>query len=79
MADNKEYIHWTAGYLDLGDSIDKDIDEIIKQEVQDYSKSLNENSEIVDIKTVKGLKKTANQLIIECDNWVNKFKIIIKN
>ena len=43
MADNKEYIHWTAGYLDLGDSIDKDIDEIIKQEVQDYSKSLNEN------------------------------------
>ena len=79
MADNKEYIHWTAGYLDLGDSIDKDIDEIIKQEVQDYSKSLNENSEIADIKTVKGLKKTANQLIIECDNWVNNFKIIIKN
>ena len=79
MADNKEYIHWTAGYLDLGYSIDKDKDEIIKQEVQDYSKSLNENSEIADIKTVKGLKKTANQLIIECDNWVNNFKIIIKN
>ena len=79
MTDNKKYIHWTAGYLDLGDSIDKDIDEIIKQEIQDYSKSLNENSEITNIKTVKGLKKTANQLIIECDNWVNNFKIIIKN
>lgn len=79
MADKKEYIHWTAGYLDLGDSIDKDIDEIMKQEIQDYSKSLNENSEITNIKSVKGLKKTANQLIIECDNWVNNFKIIIKN
>ena len=79
MADKKEYIHWTAGYLDLGDSIDKDIDEIMKQEIKDYSKSLNENSEITNIKSVKGLKKTANQLIIECDNWVNNFKIIIKN
>lgn len=79
MAGNKEYIHWTADYLDVGDGINKDIDEIIKQEVKDYSKSLNENSEITDIKTVKGLKKTANQLIIECDNWVNNFKIIIKN
>ena len=79
MADKKEYIHWTAGYLDLGDSINKDIDEIMKQEIKDYSKSLNENSEITNIKSVKGLKKTANQLIIECDNWVNNFKIIIKN
>lgn len=79
MADKKEYIHWTAGYLDLGDSIDKDIDEIMKQEIKDYSKSLNENSEITNIKSVKGLKKIANQLIIECDNWVNNFKIIIKN
>lgn len=79
MADNKEYIHWTAGYLDVGDSINNDIDEIVKQEVKDYSKSLNENSEITDIKTVRGLKKTANQLIVECDNWVKNFKIIIKN
>ena len=79
MADNKEYIHWTAGYLDVGDGINNDIDEIVKQEVKDYSKSLNENSEITDIKTVRGLKKTANQLIIECDDWVKNFKIIIKN
>ena len=79
MADNKEYIHWTAGYLDVGDGINNDIDEIVKQEVKDYSKSLNENSEITDIKTVRGLKKTANQLIVECDDWVKNFKIIIKN
>ena len=79
MADNKAYIHWTAGYLDVGDDINNDIDEIVKQEVKDYSKSLNENSEITDTKTVRGLKKTANQLIVECDDWVKNFKIIIKN
>lgn len=79
MADKKEYIHWTAGYLDLGDSIDKDIDEIMKQEIKDYSKSLNENSEITKIDTIENLKKTINQLIIECDNWINNFKIVIKN
>ena len=79
MADKKEYIHWTAGYLDVGDGINNDIDEIVKQEVKDYSKSLNENSEITDIKTVRDLKKTANQLIVECDDWVKNFKIIIKN
>ena len=79
MADKKEYIHWTAGYLDLGDSIDKDIDEIMKQEIKDYSKSLNENSEITNIDEIDNLKKTINQLIIECDNWVNNFKIVIKN
>lgn len=79
MADKKEYIHWTAGYLDLGDSIDKDIDEIMKQEIKDYSKSLNENSEITNIDEIDNLKKTINQLIIECDNWINNFKIVIKN
>ena len=79
MADKKEYIHWTAGYLDLGDSIDKDIDEIMKQEIKDYSKSLNENSEITNIDKIDNLKKTINQLIIECDNWINNFKIVIKN
>ena len=79
MADKKEYIHWTAGYLDLGDSIDKDIDEIMKQEIKDYSKSLNKNSEITKIDTIENLKKTISQLIIECDNWVNNFKIVIKN
>lgn len=79
MADNKAYIHWTAGYLDVGDDINNDIDEIVKQEVKDYFKSLNENSEITDTKTVRGLKKTANQLIVECDDWVKNFKIIIKN
>lgn len=79
MANKKEYIHWTAGYLDLGDSIDKDIDEIMKQEIKDYSKSLNENSEITNIDEIDNLKKTINQLIIECDNWINNFKIVIKN
>lgn len=79
MADKKEYIHWTAGYLDLGDSIDKDIEEIMKQEIKDYSKSLNENSEITNIDEIDNLKKTINQLIIECDNWINNFKIVIKN
>lgn len=78
MASEKR-LSWTAGYLDVGDGINDDIDEIVKQEVKKYSNSLNENSEITNIKTVKDLKNTANQLIIECDNWIKNFKVIIKN
>ena len=75
---SKKRLSWTVNYLDIGDNINKDIEETVTEEVKNYLKSLDEQSEITNIENIENLKKTAKQLIIECDNWIKDFKIIIK-
>ena len=67
---SKKRLSWTVNYLDIGDNINKDIEETVTEEVKNYLKSLDEQSEITNIENVENLKKTAKQLIIECDNWI---------